>query len=61
VSAVLPPAPDAAVADGDSGAPRLRGRWLRKNPTLIDDIDSFQAPISTTLAVKLAGVLRLTV
>jgi len=35
VSAVLPPVPDAVVADDDFGAPRLRWRWLRKNPTLV--------------------------
>jgi peptide/nickel transport system permease protein len=33
VSAVLPPLPEVAV-EGD-GAPRMRWRWLRKNPTLV--------------------------
>jgi len=35
VSAVLPPVPDAVVADDDAGPPSLRWRWLRKNPTLV--------------------------
>ena len=35
MSAVLPPVPDAVVADDDFGAPSLRWRWLRKNPTLV--------------------------
>jgi len=35
VSAVLPPVPDAVVADDDPGPPSLRWRWLRKNPTLV--------------------------
>jgi peptide/nickel transport system permease protein len=35
VSAVLPPVPEVAVADDDLGPPRLRWRWLRKNPTLV--------------------------
>jgi peptide/nickel transport system permease protein len=33
LSAVLPPVPEVAVADDDLGPPRLRWRWLRKNPT----------------------------
>jgi peptide/nickel transport system permease protein len=33
VSAVLPPLPDVVV-DGE-GPPRMRWRWLRKNPTLV--------------------------
>src|SRR5205085_2235192 len=35
VSAVLPPVPEVAVVDDDLGPPRLRWRWLRKNPTLV--------------------------
>ncbi len=35
MSAVLPPVPEVAVADDDLGPPRLRWRWLRKNPTLV--------------------------
>ena len=33
MSAVLPPVPEVVVDDED--APRLRWRWLRKNPTLV--------------------------
>jgi peptide/nickel transport system permease protein len=33
VSAVLPPLPD--VVDDGAGAPQIRWRWLRKNPTLV--------------------------
>jgi len=35
VSAVLPPVPEVAIAADDLGPPRLRWRWLRKNPTLV--------------------------
>ena len=35
MSAVLPPVPEAVVADDDPGPPSLRWRWLRKNPTLV--------------------------
>ena len=35
MSAVLPPLPEAVVADEDLGPPSLRWRWLRKNPTLV--------------------------
>ncbi|MCE9657342.1 MAG: ABC transporter permease [Burkholderiales bacterium] len=34
MSAVLPPVPEVVVAD-DEGPPRLKWRWLRKNPTLV--------------------------
>ena len=34
MSAVLPPVPEAVVAD-DAAPPGLRWRWLRKNPTLV--------------------------
>jgi len=34
VSAVLPPVPEAVAVD-DGAGPRLRWRWLRKNPTLV--------------------------
>jgi peptide/nickel transport system permease protein len=34
VSAVLPPVPEV-VADDTEAPPRLRWRWLRKNPTLV--------------------------
>ena len=34
MSAVLPPVPEA-VAVNDGAGPRLRWRWLRKNPTLV--------------------------
>jgi peptide/nickel transport system permease protein len=33
MSAVLPPVPE--VVDDDEGPPRLKWRWLRKNPTLV--------------------------
>ena len=35
MSAVLPPVPEVAIAADDLGPPRLRWRWLRKNPTLV--------------------------
>jgi len=35
VSAVLPPVPETVAADESVGPPGLRGRWLRKNPTLV--------------------------
>ena len=34
MSAVLPPVPEIVV-DDDEGPPRLKWRWLRKNPTLV--------------------------
>ena len=47
MSAVLPPLPEVVV--DDEGAPRMRWRWLRKNPTLV---------LGAVLLVLVALVIR---
>ena len=52
MSAVLPPVPETVAADESVGPPGLRGRWLRKNPTLV-----LGAVLLLLMAISLTGLM----